>query len=85
MAKNYSAHQQRIIRNYYRNLDSIRAQRLQELVTELWLAGTEKKRDRLWARAEELLAKGDAPPSEVAGILERRDVEALAHLVGREA
>ena len=85
MAKNYSAHQQRIIRNYYRNLDSIRAQRLQELVTELWLAATEKKRDRLWARAEELLAKGDAPPAEVAGILERRDVEALAHLVGREA
>ena len=69
MAKNYSAHQQRIIRNYYRNLDGIRAQRLQELVTELWLAETDKKRERLWARAEELLAKGDAPPAEVAGIL----------------
>ncbi len=85
MAKNYSPHQQRIIRNYYRNLDGIRAQRLQELVTELWLAETEKKRERLWARAKDLLEKGDAPPSEVAGILERRDVEALAHLVGREA
>ena len=85
MAKEYTAHQQGILRNYYRNLDAIRAQRLQELVTELWLASTEKKRDRLWARARDLLAKGDAPPSEVAGILERRDVEALAHLVGREA
>ena len=85
MAKSYTAHQQRIIRNYYRNLDAIRAQRLQELVTELWLAGTEKKRDRLWARAQELLEKGDAPPAEVAAILAKRDVEALAHLVGREA
>ena len=85
MAKQYTAHQQRLIRNYYRNLDAIRAQRLQELVTELWLAGTEKKRDRLWARAQELLEKGDAPPAEVDAILARRDVEALAWLVGRDA
>ena len=54
-------------------------------MTELWLAETAKKRDRLWARAEELLAKADAPPAEVRGILERRDVEALAWLVGRSA
>ena len=54
-------------------------------MTELWLAESEKKRDRLWARAADLLAKGDAPPAEVAGILEKRDVEALAWLVGRDA
>ena len=85
MAKQYTAHQQRLIRNYYRNLDAIRAQRLQELVTELWLAGTAKRRDRLWARAQELLEKGDAPPAEVEAILAKRDVEALAWLVGRDA
>ena len=85
MAKNYSAHQQRIIRNYYRNLDAIRAQRLQELVTELWLAGTGKKADRLWERVQTLLEKGDAAPAEVRHILEARDVEALAVLVGRSA
>jgi len=85
MAKQYTAHQQRIIRGYYRNLDAIRAQRLQELVTELWLAETEKKRERLWTRAQELLEKGDAAPAEVDAILAKRDVEALAWLVGREA
>ena len=74
MAKDYSAHQQRIIRNYYKNLDGIRAQRLQELVTELWLAGTDEKRERLWARAEEHFNK-------TYGIVH----PALAHLVGREA
>ena len=68
MAKDCSAHQQRIIRNYYRNLDSIRAQRLQELVTELWLAETDKKRDRLWARTKDLLEKGDAPPPTPAAV-----------------
>ena len=82
--KEYSPHQQRIIRNYYRNLDQIRAQRLAELVTEVWLADTEKKRDRLWARVEKLLAGGDAPPAEVRHILEKRDVEGLARLAGRE-
>ena len=85
MAREYTRHQQSIIRNYYRNLDQIRAQRLQEIVTELWLAETDKKRERLWARVEELLAKSDAAPAEVRMILERRDVEALAHLVGRGA
>ena len=85
MAKERTPHQQKIIRNYYRNLDAIRAQRLQELVGELWLAETDKKRDRLWARTRDLLERGDAPPAEVAAILERRDVEALAHLVSRES
>ena len=84
MAREYSRHQQSIIRNYYRNLDQIRAQRLQELVTELWLAETDRKRDRLWQRVEDLLAKSDAAPAEIRTILEHRDVEALAVLVGRE-
>jgi len=84
MAREHTPHQQRIIRNYYRNLDAIRAQRLQELVTDLWLAGSEKKKERLWARVADLLQKGDAAPAEVRSILERRDVEALARLVGRE-
>lgn len=83
MARDYSPHQQRIIRNYYRNLDQIRAQRLQEIVGEIWLATNEKKRERLWARVEELLAGGDAPPAEVRHVLETRDIEALARLAGQ--
>ena len=80
----YSAHQQRIIRNYYKNLDQIRAQRLQEIAAEIWLATSDKKRERLWQRAAELLEQQGAAPAEVKGILERRDVEGLASLVGRE-
>lgn len=83
MARDYSPHQQRIIRNYYRNLDQIRAQRLQEIVGEIWLATNDKKRERLWARVAELLTEGDAAPAEVRHILETRDVEALARLAGR--
>ena len=50
----------------------------------IWLAETDKKRDRLWAKTQELLEKGDAAPAEVRYILENRDVEGLARLVGRE-
>jgi DNA-directed RNA polymerase subunit F len=81
MARDYTPHQQRIIRNYYRNLDQIHAERLQELVGEIWLATGEKKRERLWARVAELLAKGSTPPAEVRRVLETRDVEALARLI----
>jgi hypothetical protein len=84
MARDYTPHQQRIIRNYYRNLDQIRAQRLQEIVGEIWLATSEKKKDRLWARAADLLGGADAAPAEVRLVLERRDVEALARLAGRD-
>jgi hypothetical protein len=84
VSKDHTPHQQRIIRNYYRNLDAIRAQRLADLVGEIWLADTPKKRDRLWARARDLLDKnGDAPP-EVRTILEQRDAEGLARLAARE-
>ena len=85
MAQKFSRHQQQIIRNYYRNLDAIRAQRLQEIVTEIWLAETDKKKDRLWKRVEDLLThKEGAAPAEVRHILAERDVEGLARLAGRE-
>ena len=42
--REYSKYQQKIISNYYQNLDTMALQRLQELVTELFLADTDKKR-----------------------------------------
>lgn len=42
-----SRHQDRIIRNYYRNRESIAEQRVQELITDIFLASG-KKRDRCW-------------------------------------
>ena len=43
----HSKYQQKVIRNYYENRDSIALQRAQELVTELYLA-TGKKREKHW-------------------------------------
>lgn len=43
----HSKYQQNIIKNYYKNRDSISLQRLQELVTELYLTEG-KKRQQHW-------------------------------------
>lgn len=43
----FTPHQQKIIKRYYNNLDTIKLQRLAELVGELYLS-TGKKRLRAW-------------------------------------
>jgi hypothetical protein len=45
--QNRTKHQEKIIRNYYQNRDAISLQRLQEIVTDLYLA-TGKKRAQHW-------------------------------------
>lgn len=47
----HSPHQKRIIDRYYRNRDSIMESRLAEIISELFLAESESKRNRLWDRA----------------------------------
>jgi acetylornithine deacetylase/succinyl-diaminopimelate desuccinylase-like protein len=47
MESNRTRHQEKIIKNYYRNRDGIAIQRAQELVAELYL-NEGKKRERAW-------------------------------------
>lgn len=78
MAKEYSAHQQKIIRNYYENMDTIQLTKLQEIVTDLYLAESDKKRKALWTRVEQALTRLKIPPEIKARILETQDVQILA-------
>jgi phage-related protein len=79
MAKrDYSDYQLDVISNYYENLDAIMLQKLGELVTELYLADTQKKKDRLWERAHKAMLNLRIPPAIVAHIMEKKDVEILA-------
>jgi hypothetical protein len=73
----YTPYQQKIIKRYYENFDSIQTQRLAELVTELYLAEG-KKRDRLWKQVGECLLKLKFPETRVAPLLEKRDPALLA-------
>lgn len=70
--RDYSPYQQKIIKRYYQNFDAIKAQRLADLATELYLAEG-KARDRLWKQVGETLTKLDFPASRIEHLLQKRD------------
>ena len=79
MAKQeYSQYQKDVISNYYNNLDTIMLGKLSELVSELYLADTQKKRDRLWDRARKAMIKLKVPPVIIDHIMQKKDVQILA-------
>jgi hypothetical protein len=75
-----SKHQQRIIRNYYQNREALSLQRLQELVTELYLAEG-KKRERQWAYIVSALEKLGLSPTRIEHLRSKDDPRLLAKVV----
>jgi len=79
MAKNErSVYQKEVISRYYENLDTIMLGKLGELVSELYLADTPAKRERLWQRAHKAMVKLKVHPAIIDHIMQKRDVEILA-------
>jgi hypothetical protein len=79
MAKNKrSAYQKEVISRYYENLDTIMLGKLGELVTELYLADTPARKERLWKRANKAMEKLKVPPAIIDHIMQKKDVEILA-------
>ena len=79
MTKNeYSEYQKSVISGYYNNLDAIMLQKLSEMVTELYLADTDAKRNRLWQRAHKAMIKLKVPTAIIDHIMQKQDVEILA-------
>ena len=82
MAKSELSHYQKnVISNYYENLDTIMLTKLQEIVTDLYLAESKAKQDRLWERAEKAMTKLKIKPAIVKHVLGKRDVMILARNV----
>lgn len=78
MVAEYSNYQKKVIQRYYDNRQSISLQKLGELVSELYMADSEKKADRLWQRVAGALAGLQVPEKTANHIMGRRDVELLA-------
>jgi hypothetical protein len=76
----HSNHQQRIIKNYYQNRDAISLQKLQEAVTELFLAEG-KKRQRHWDRIAGHLEKLGVHASRIEHLRKTDDPALVAELV----
>ena len=78
----YSPHQKKIINRYYDNKDQILLTRLQEIVTELFLADTESKQKSLWNRAAKAMQGLKVPQPVRERILADKKVDALARHLG---
>ena len=74
----YTKYQKKIIAGYYDNLDSIMLQKLSELTTELYLADTPAKKERLWEQVYKAMLNLKIPPAIFKHIMEKRNVEILA-------
>ncbi|MFA5251350.1 MAG: hypothetical protein WC454_02045 [Phycisphaerae bacterium] len=76
--KEYSAYQRDVISRYYENLDTITLNNLQELVSQLYLAESKPKRDKLWERARKAMLKLKVKPAIIEHIMNKKDVVILA-------
>ncbi len=74
----YTRHQKKIIERYYDRRDEIMLTKLQEIVTELYLAETDAKRGQLWKRVEKAMKTMKVPPSVAQNILSGAKPEILA-------
>ena len=78
----YSPYQQKIIKRYYDNQDTLQQQRLAELVSELYLAEG-KKRQRAWEAVVAAMQKLGIPQSRIDH-LRKQDNPALVAEVVKE-
>jgi hypothetical protein len=76
----YTKFQQKVIRNYYDNRDGIALQRVQELVTELYLSEG-KKRVKHWDSLALHLGKLGVKPDVIAHLRKEDKPELVASLV----
>jgi hypothetical protein len=80
MLDDYTPYQQKIIKRYYSNQDTIQRQRLAELVTELFLAEG-AKRQRTWKAAATAMQKLGVPQSRIDHLLGQDNPALLAQVV----
>jgi intergrase/recombinase len=76
--REYSDYQKKVISKYYNHLDVLMLNKLQELVSELYLADSEAKQKRLWERVHKAMLNLQIPQPLIEHIIGRKDVEILA-------
>lgn len=76
--REYSSYQRDVISRYYDNLDTIMLNKLQELVSQLYLANSKPKQAQLWERAHKAMLKLKIKPAIIEHIMNKKDVVILA-------
>jgi hypothetical protein len=76
----FTPYQQKIIKRYYNNQDTLQRQRLAEMVSELYLS-TGKKREQVWTRIVTAMQKLGVPQARIDHLRQQDKPELVAELV----
>ncbi|MBI1191442.1 MAG: hypothetical protein GC200_12275 [Tepidisphaera sp.] len=80
-----TSYQQDIVKRFYAHRDTVLANRLQEIVSELAVASPGKAADKLWQRAADTMLKAGADKADVEQITTPRNLADLARIAGELA
>ena len=80
--RNFTPYQKGVVKRYYEQRESISAQRLGEIVSDLYLCEGSGKAAKLWKSARTALLNAGANPVEVEKLCADRSLERLAKLAG---
>jgi hypothetical protein len=76
----FTPYQQKVIKRYYDNQDTLQQQRLAELVSELYLSQG-KKRQRAWEAAAAAMQKLGVPQSRIDHLRQQDNAALVAEVV----
>ena len=75
--KGYTKYQQKAIRNFYDNKDLRLVQKLGELVSNLYLETSEKKKETGWKKIEKMLTDLKTHPGEVEYLTKDKNLSVI--------
>ncbi len=74
----YSEYQKKVIRNFYDNKDLRLVQKLGELVSNLYLETSEKKKEAGWKKIKKILTDLKVHPGEVEYLTKDKDISLIS-------
>ncbi|XZE20254.1 hypothetical protein SH449x_000118 [Pirellulaceae bacterium SH449] len=78
--ENFTRYQQNVIKNYYQNRENVSFQRVQELLTDLYLSEG-KKKEKVWESIFSHLEKMGLPADQVEHLRKQKKPELIAQLI----
>jgi len=78
MDKQYTNYQKKVIKGYYENNETIKLQKLSELVTNLYLETSDKKIENGWKRINKMLIDLKVNEYQIERIMEEKNLELLS-------
>jgi hypothetical protein len=78
--QDFTANQQKIIKRYYDNIDTIALQRLSDLVGELYLSEG-KKKEKAWQSVLKAMEKLEVPKARIEHLMTQKNPLLIAELV----